>query len=162
MKYAVVVRSTATHYYIEIPDFGLSWEYPISPVDRDQAELRAKLKVDVRRRLMESLQGFIDSRVDIPEPSATPKALTAANRSSNYRAKWVSVPSYQALKVSAYKVWIRSGITQTKLANAIGLSRMGVQNLFKLDVMSELRNITAIIEYCGYELRYELVKKEEK
>lgn len=153
MKYAVAAFVAKNKYGIEIPDLKhKSMTQFVVDSDKPIEVLRAT----ARWRLLDSLQKYIDERELVPEPTVTPKELNKL-RGPDYKARWVVLAPHHALKIQAYNCWRHSKLTETRLARLVGMSRAGIRNLFKLDVLSQMDNIVTIIEACGYRLQMQVV-----
>lgn len=152
MKYLVSVTKTALCYELCIPDFDLSWEYPI--VGMTPTRLRAA----AMSRLLSAIQEFIDCREDVPPPVMTKADVVDADTSTRYME--LSFPV--ALKVAAYRCWRESKLTERQLTRESGFSRTTVRNVFQLELNCELRTIHTIFAVLGYSIDFTVDRKKEK
>ena len=153
MRYCVVARHLKHSAAIELPDFDLSFEYP---VDITVAALRA----DSRRRLLEAIQNCIDCRDPVPRPLHTPDELNEEYGSKKYRATWIKIPFPVALKIEAYIAWRESGMTEMSLVKATGMSKSGIRNMFQLDVNSEIRMVYAVLVALGKDVKFSIIARK--
>jgi len=155
MRYCVVARHLKHSAAIELPDFGLSFEYPVDITV-------AKLREDSRRRLLEAIQNCIDCRDPVPRPTHTPEELNEEYGGKRYRAKWINIPFPTALKIEAYIAWRESGMSEIALVKATGMSKSGLRNMFKLDVNSEIRMVYAVLVALDKDVKFSIIHRKSK
>lgn len=152
MRYAVFLRRGKKYSEVGIPDFKLTFEYPVDTTLAQLATFR-------RDRLMSSIQQFIDHREKVPSPDHTVAELRDRHSDDpGYSCRYVTLAWPIALKVEAYNAWRKSKMSELALSKATGLSRSGVRNLFKFDIHTEMRGIALVFEALDYRVDFTVTK----
>jgi len=120
---------------------GFIAQFPDVPEAITEADTKAEALQWAQDALVVALTGYLDDRLDIPQPSEPKRGQSL-----------VALPPMIALKLAIYRAMREQGVSQSELARRLGCDSRQVRRLLDLDHHSRLDMLGAALKALGKKL----------
>lgn len=120
---------------------GYIAQFPDVPEALTEADTKDEALVWAQDALVVALTGYLDDRLDIPQPSQPKRGQSL-----------VALPPMIALKLAIYRAMREQEISQSELARRLGCDSRQVRRILDLDHNSRLDLLSAALKALGKRL----------
>jgi len=120
---------------------GFIAKFPDVPEALTEADTKAEALQWAQDALVVALTGYLEDRLDIPQPSEPKRGQSL-----------VALPPLIALKLAIYRAMREQGMSQNELARRLGCDSRQVRRILDLDHNSRLDLLNAALKALGKKL----------